>query len=180
MVTALLEHLRGRRARSVTLLSGTEDNAWNRRSREAYLAWCELRGCTPRTGKLGEGLDRDDAAAVLLPLLADPERPDALIVASSNFAALAAEIAAAQGLRVPDDLMIASLTDTEHTRSASPPITAMDLSHERLAEHAVELMLARLAGTEAVCTRPDQCRPRSTTSRNRALGEVADVVPSRG
>ena len=39
-----------------------------------------------------------------------------------------------------------SLTDSEHSRTASPPITAMDLHHELLAERAVELMLARLAG----------------------------------
>ena len=39
-----------------------------------------------------------------------------------------------------------NLTDSEHPRTASPPITAMDLHHELLAERAAELMPARLAG----------------------------------
>jgi DNA-binding LacI/PurR family transcriptional regulator len=149
VVTALLDHLDAQRARDVLLLSGTEDNAWNRRARETYLAWCERHRRGPRTGVLSEGLAPHDATAILHRLLAGPDRPDAVVVATSDAAALVSDVAAEHGLRVPHDLMIASLTDTEHSRTASPPITAMDLSHESLAEHAVELMLARLAGADA-------------------------------
>lgn len=145
-VTALLEHLRHHGAESITLLTGTEQNAWNRRPRETYLAWCARHGMEPRTDALSEGLTQDDAAALVAPLLARQDRPDAVIVATSDFAALVVDVAVSQGLCVPDDLMIVALTDTEHSRAATPAITAMDLNHESLAEHAVELMLARLAG----------------------------------
>ncbi|OXM64284.1 MULTISPECIES: LacI family DNA-binding transcriptional regulator [Amycolatopsis] len=146
VVTALLDHLREQGARRITLFTGTEDNAWNRRTRETYLAWSARRRRTPRVEVLSEGLTPDDAAAAVRPLLTGRSRPDAVIIATSDFAALVTRVAAAEGLAVPDDLMVASLTDTEHSRTASPPITAMDLNHEKLAEHAVELMLARLSG----------------------------------
>ncbi|MER6988892.1 LacI family DNA-binding transcriptional regulator [Saccharopolyspora hirsuta] len=173
VVTALLDHLLDQGAGSIALLTGTEDNAWNRRSRETYLAWCERHGRAARTELLSEGLSVDDAAATIRPLLASPDRPDAVVVDTSDFAAIAAEIAAAEGIRVPEDLMIASLTDTEHSRSAVPPITAMDLNHERLAENAVELMLSRLAGaetpTEAQVLAP-ALRVRASTQRSAGTG----------
>ncbi|MGP4014826.1 LacI family DNA-binding transcriptional regulator [Saccharopolyspora sp. 5N708] len=167
-VSALLDHLRDQGAGDIALLTGTEDNAWNRRTRETYLAWCERHGRTARTEPLSEGLSAEGAAAVIRPLLAGPERPAAVVVATSDFAAITAEVAAAQGLRVPDDLMIAALTDSEHSRLSDPPITAMDLNHEGLAEQAVELMLTRLAGaatpTEAVVVTP-ALRLRPSTQR---------------
>ncbi|MER7011626.1 LacI family DNA-binding transcriptional regulator [Saccharopolyspora sp. NPDC000359] len=173
VVTALLDHLRDQGASSTALLTGTEGNAWNRRSQQTYLAWCERHGHAARTELLSEGLGIDDAAAVIRPLLASSERPDAVVVATSDFAALTAEIAADQGLRVPGDLMIAALTDTEHSRSAIPPITAMDLNHELLAEEAVELMLARLAGAqtpaEPVVIAPT-LRVRASTQRSGEAG----------
>lgn len=148
VVTALLDHLRQQGARSMILLTGSEENAWNRRTRQTYLAWCEQHQRPQRTELLSEGLTTDDAAATVRPLLVGAGRPDAIIVATSDFAALVAEIAATEGLRVPDDLMVAAFTDSEHSRTSTPPITAMDLNHESLAEHAVELMFARLAGAE--------------------------------
>lgn len=148
VVEALLDHLHDQGARDVLLLSGTEDNAWNRRPRETYLAWCERRALPPRTALLSEGLTPGDVPELVQPLLSGPDRPDAIVVATSDFAPLVAESAAAQGLRVPDDLLLAALTDSEHARTSIPPITAMDLTHEALAERAVELMLARLSGAE--------------------------------
>ncbi|MDA3626083.1 LacI family DNA-binding transcriptional regulator [Saccharopolyspora oryzae] len=148
VVSRLLDHLREQGARDIALLTGTEENAWNRRTRETYLDWSRQHDRTARTDLLSEGLDVDDAEAMIRSVLDSPERPDAVVVATSDFAALAAKVAAQRGIRVPEDLMIAALTDSEHSRAATPPITAMDLNHEGLAEQAVELMLARLAGAE--------------------------------
>lgn len=148
VVTALLDHLRAAGARRIMLVGGTEDNAWNLRPRETYLAWCARHRVRPRAERVSEGLTSEDAAATIGGLL-DDARPDAVIVATSDFAALVGAMASARGLRVPDDLMVAALTDSEHSRAAVPPITAMDLRHELLAERAVELMLARLSGAPA-------------------------------
>lgn len=165
-VAALLDHLGEQGADSILLFSGTEDNAWNRRSRESYVDWCERRGRAARTDQLSEGLTGEAAAEVIRARLAAPDRPDAIVVATSDFAALVVELATASGLRVPEDLMVAALTDSEHSRTSDPPITAMDLNHEGLAEHSVELMLARLSGantpSEAHVIAPDLRVRRST------------------
>ncbi|WP_409464277.1 LacI family DNA-binding transcriptional regulator [Amycolatopsis sp. GA6-003] len=168
VVEALLDHLYDQGARDVLLLSGTEDNAWNRRPRETYLAWCERRALPPRTALLSEGLTPGDVPELVQPLLSGADRPDAIVVATSDFAPLIADAAAALGLRVPDDLLLAALTDSEHARTSTPPITAMDLTHEALAERAVELMLARLSGAETPAGpvfRTPELRLRESTRR---------------
>ncbi|MCR3722112.1 MULTISPECIES: LacI family DNA-binding transcriptional regulator [Prauserella salsuginis group] len=149
VVDRLLDHLKRQHASDIMLLTGTESNAWNVRTRESYRAWCRTNGVPARIDELSEGLTHEEAAQLIGPLLAAPDRPDAIVVATSDFAALIARVAAAQGVRVPDELMIASFTDSEHSRTADPAITAMDLNHENLAKEAVELMLARIAGAEA-------------------------------
>ncbi len=68
-------------------------------------------------------------------------------------------VAATMGLAVPEDLMIASSTDTEHSRGSSPPVTALDLRHEELASSAVDLVFKLLSG-EQPPTQPIVIRPR--------------------
>lgn len=169
VVSALLDHLRDQGATDIMLLSGSEDNAWNRRPREAHLAWCKRHRRRPRTEVLSEGLTDDAATELIRRHLVDGERPDAIVVAMSDYAELVAEVAAAHGIGIPTDLMVAALTDSEHARSGQPPITAMDLNHEDLATHAVELMFARLAGADepaaAVVIEPT-LRLRGSTARS--------------
>jgi DNA-binding LacI/PurR family transcriptional regulator len=174
-VTELLEHLREQGASDVMLITGTEDNAWNRRARESYLAWCAHHDRRPRSDRLSEGRDLASATTVLEAALDGAGRPDALVVSSSEFAALAADIAAERGLAVPDQLMIVALTDTEHTRTATPPITSLDLNHESLAEHAVELMLSRLAGAET----PAEALVVNPVAHRRASTDRAGRTPGR-
>lgn len=145
-VTSLFDHLRDEGAADLMLLTGTEDNAWNRRPQETFVAWCRHHGVSPRTDILSEGLSVEDATVLIRDLLAPADRPDAVVVDTSDFAALVAQVATELGLSVPHDLMIASLTNSEHSRASEPPITAIDLNHESLAGHAVQLMLDRLAG----------------------------------
>ncbi|MDN5916097.1 MAG: LacI family transcriptional regulator [Pseudonocardia sp.] len=145
-VTDLLDRLRVQGARRIMLLTGTEDNAWNRRAREAYLAWTKRHRMPPRHAALYEGEGADGAARLIAPVLAEPEPPDAIIAAASRFAAGIAQIADKLDLAVPDGLMLAALTDSEYTRANDPPISAIDLALEQLGIQAVELMLQRLAG----------------------------------
>lgn len=143
---AALDALRRAGAERIALIAGTEDNAWNRISSSIYAAWCAEAGLTPRREVLSEGSTDADAESMLTRLLASPDRPDALVVLASDYAAAAAGVAGALQLDVPQDLMICSLSDSEHTRRAHPPITAIDLNHEELAARAVELMFALLDG----------------------------------
>lgn len=145
-VTDLLGKLRAQGARRIMLLTGTEDNAWNRRARQAYLAWAHEHRMRPRHHELYEGAGVDGAVRYLEPILTGKQPPDAVIAAASRFASGVARASEKAGLNIPGDLMLAALTDSEYTRGNNPPITAVDLSLEQLAIRAVGLMLRRLAG----------------------------------
>ncbi|MEV6345561.1 LacI family DNA-binding transcriptional regulator [Actinoplanes sp. NPDC051851] len=167
-VNALMTELGDRGARNFALLTGTEENAWNVRTRELVETWCADHGHESRTHVLSEGLTLTDARERIRRLLAAPARPDTLVVHVSDFAALAVSAAAELGIRVPDDLMVASLSDTEGSRSALVPITAIDLNHEGMAATAVRLMLELLSGAPKPRT-PVHVRPelhlRGSTAR---------------
>ncbi len=148
-MTALLDHLQEQGAPHATLVSGAEENAWNVDCRAAYSSWCRSRGLPDRVHVVDENLDPDEVGALGRALLVGPDRPAALVVAASDYAAPIAAVAADLGLHVPRDLLVASLSDTEHTRRSSPPITALDLRHEDLAAAAVDLAFRLLAGDPA-------------------------------
>lgn len=145
VVTDILERLWDQGARRVMLLTGTEDNAWNRRARHAYLAWARRHRIRPHHDALYEGHGVDGAAQLIRPILTSSRPPDAVVAAASRFAAGIANTAEELGLAIPDDLMLVSLTDSEYTRGRTPAISAVDLILEDLALNAVELMLQRLA-----------------------------------
>jgi DNA-binding LacI/PurR family transcriptional regulator len=146
-VTDLLERLRAQGAQRVMLLAGTEDNAWNRRSREAYLAWADRHRIRPHHETLYEGQGVEGAARLIEPILSSRQRPDAIVAAASRFASSIAHTATKLGFGIPDDLMLASLTDSEYTRGHTVAITAVDLILEELAIASVDLMLRRLTGS---------------------------------
>lgn len=146
VLTELLDGIRAHGARRIALITGTEDNAWNRHSRKLYLAWARRHRMRPRQHALYEGVGIDGAEEFVRPLLTEADRPDAIITGPSPFAAGIARVATTLGLDIPGDLMLAAITDSEFSRGSSPPITAVDLSLEELARHAVDLLLDQLAG----------------------------------
>lgn len=143
-VTELLEHLHARGARAVAVVSGTEDNAWNRFSRQAYEAWCTRTGSPMRLYSLYEGAGATGAQELAGPLLKAPDRPDAFVVAATRFAIGVAEAAEMVGLRMPEDLQLAALTDSDLVRLHRPPITGLDLRMEELGRRSVDLLLRRI------------------------------------
>lgn len=152
-VNRLLDRLHAAGARRVMLLTGTEDNAWNRRSRETYLGWARRHRMRPRWAELYEGEGVDGAARFIEPALIEEDRPDAVVAAASRFAAGIVKTADKLGIDIPGELRLASLTDSDYTRANVPPISAIDLNLEQLGLLAVELMLRRLEG------RPPPARP---------------------
>ncbi|MGX9225500.1 substrate-binding domain-containing protein [Streptomyces albus] len=83
-VTGLLDHLHHQGAGRIVLLTGSEDNAWNRRTRETHRDWCERNGQRARTELLSESLSAGSAATRVRRLLTAARRPDAVVVATSD------------------------------------------------------------------------------------------------
>lgn len=149
VLTDLLDGLHGQGARRIALLTGTEDNAWNRRTRQVYLDWVRRHRMRPRHCALYEGVGVEGAEEFIMPMLTEGEPPDAVITGPSTFAAGIAHVAEKLGLTIPDHLMLAAVTDSEFSRGSNPPITAVDLALEELARRAVNLLLDQMGGGES-------------------------------
>lgn len=144
----ILEGLHVRGSRRVLVITGTEDNAWNRELGDAHDVWCAEHGVVPQRLALYEGEAAAGAERLAREVLAGPDRPDAVIAAASRFGPGVLAAARALGLKVPRDLRLVTFVDSEHTRSADPPISAADLPMEKLGVRAVQLLLARLRGDD--------------------------------
>jgi DNA-binding LacI/PurR family transcriptional regulator len=53
-----------------------------------------------------------------------------------------------QGVKIPDGMSVAAFNDTEWLRFWNPPITAVDVAIEEMAQLAVELLLRRITAPE--------------------------------
>lgn len=148
-VTNLLNHLAEEGADRIWLLAGTEDNAWNRFASEAFETWHHDRAGEGRELRLYEGEGRSGATKLFTPILESDDRPDAVVAISSRFGAGIADAANALSIRVPTDLMIATVTDSSLCRENDPPLTAIDLVLEDLGQAAVDLLLAQLSDEPA-------------------------------
>jgi LacI family transcriptional regulator len=73
-----------------------------------------------------------------------PLRPDALICANDATAARLMVTLNALGLRVPDDLRLASFDDVQYARLLSPPLTTIHQPCEQIGAVAVQTLLQRI------------------------------------
>ncbi len=94
----------------------------------------------------GTGYHREDGAASMRELLALPERPDAVFCFNDLLALGALRTLAEAGLSVPGDVAVVGFDDIEDGRYHSPSLTTIAPDMEWLADHAVELLLDRIAG----------------------------------
>ena len=95
----------------------------------------------------GTGYHREDGATSMRSLLELPEPPDAVFCFNDLLALGALRTLAEAGLSVPDDVAVVGFDDIEDGRFHSPALTTISPDKEWLAEHAVAVLLERIAGT---------------------------------
>jgi len=95
----------------------------------------------------GTGYHREDGAASMRSLLELPEPPDAVFCFNDLLALGALRTLAEAGLSVPGDVAVVGFDDIEDGRFHSPALTTISPDKEWLAEHAVGVLLERIAGT---------------------------------
>ncbi|WP_162408843.1 LacI family DNA-binding transcriptional regulator [Acuticoccus sediminis] len=167
LVTMALEHLRSRGARRVgAVLAGT-GYAYTLAYRRAYEAWCASVGQAPMLVAVDEPATESAGYNAATGLLDRCDPPDAIFASLDRFAVGALFAAAARGLAVPDDLMIVSGNDGVATRSATVPVTALDLSPAELGRIAVDMLIDRIEGADAPrhVIVPGHLEPRASTAR---------------
>lgn len=142
-----LRHLEEQGARSIAFVGGTDDNSWNADGETAYREWCEQHGVRQRMFRLPEGLG-EQGGHDLVPNLLNGGVPDAIYSLTGRHAAGIQAGMRERGLLAPEDYLLACGTDADQTRTADPPITAIDLRPEVLARETVDLLAGITRGED--------------------------------
>jgi LacI family transcriptional regulator len=110
------------------------------------------------SGAVG-GVPGGAARAVSLLLQREP-RPTALAVPGSQALAEVLHAIALSGLRIPRDVSLVSLGDPPLARGHAPPLTALDVDSEQMAEQVVSMLLERVLRHESGPARVVNLLPR--------------------
>ena len=171
----MLDHLRAAGAARIALLAGTDRNAWNLQSEHAYREWCESHGQDPIMESFpevdGEGIG--DEAVHRLFTRPDAPRPDAVFCLTGRHAAGLTRAAIDQGIRVPEDLLVAAGSGAAQNRLSRPSVTTLDLNPEGAAQRAVEVAVQLAEGrkvTGSMTVPPATLTVRESTTRQPPAG----------
>lgn len=101
-------------------------------------------------GATGLTVDGDYSAesghAGTLALLAESDRPTAIIYDNANTAVAGAETARAEGVRVPEELSLLAWDDSAECQLSEPPLSAMDRDVRSLGSAAASALLDVIEG----------------------------------
>ncbi|MCC7319860.1 MAG: LacI family DNA-binding transcriptional regulator [Rubellimicrobium sp.] len=117
-----------------------------------YVDWMRAAGLYDADLCLVDGNSEDSGYRLTLALLSRPLRPDCIICANDTLAVGAYRAVAELGLRIPQDIAIASFNDISAAQFLSPPLTTVHLPAELIGETAVDLLAERIAGRSVVKT----------------------------
>lgn len=148
-VIGVLDHLAEQGARSVALVTSRPTRSYTFDSIAGYERWCELRGQQPEILFVDGHASESAAYRATQPLFERPEPPDAIYAPLDRLAVGAQLAARGAGLRVPEDVMVAAGSDSESTRTASPPVTALSLHPDKIGELTIDLLVDYLASDPA-------------------------------
>lgn len=135
--TKLLELLHARGASDLVLVAGTDDNAWNLDAIGALQRWQNSTGATARVERVREAEGEQGGRRIARQLI-EVGIPEAVFCLTGRHAAGLCSALTEAGIRVPEDILVAALSDSEQTRSAG--ITAIDMQPDQLALAAVDLI----------------------------------------
>lgn len=141
----ILDHFRASGARSVTLVRGDEPNSWNIDGETVYRGWCERNGVTPNVHVSPER-DGLRGGELVGHAIVDSGVPDAILCHTGRQAAGVLTALTARGIPVPDRTMLATASDSEHTRHSRPAISAIELNVQATTAALLDLLQARITG----------------------------------
>lgn len=145
----VIRHLAERGAGRIGILGAGGGESYARDSLEAYGSWCAEAGQEPWVhliedidwSDIGASVERSVAAA-----LDRPDRPDAIHCLDEVMAQALLRSCAARGVRVPDDLLVTSVSDRGGAEDSTPPLTTLELHPRELGATAADVLADLLAG----------------------------------
>lgn len=114
----------------------------------AYIQWMSEAGKFDERLCLTAQNTEESGYRLTRALLSESPRPDALVTGNDNMAVGAYRAIHDMGLRIPEDIAVASFNDISVAQFMSPPLSTVRLPSEEIGETAVELLLERMAGRE--------------------------------
>lgn len=135
--TRLLDLLYARGASDLVLVAGTDDNAWNLDAIGALERWQSSTGGSARVERISEA-EGEHGGRRIASRLIKSRMPEAVFCLTGRHAAGLFSAFTEAGIRVPKDVLVTALSDSEQTRSAG--ITAIDMQPSQLALAAVDLI----------------------------------------
>jgi DNA-binding LacI/PurR family transcriptional regulator len=144
-VRDLLGHLTRCGARRIGVVLPRHDDAYPDLVRRAYRLWCQEheQPALIESFPLSRDPSRAENAAARR-LLRVEQRPDAVFGIYTSSGSHILDAARELQLSVPENLLVAAITEDPAYADLTPPVTTVTLHPERLAAEAVDLLLALL------------------------------------
>lgn len=131
----------------VDIYDGVPSAQPERRCR-AYMQWAEEAGVfDPRLCLTGNKTE-ESGYTLTRQILAEADRPDALVTANDSMAIGAYRAIHEMGLSIPDHIAVASFNDISVAQFMNPPLTTVHLPAQEIGETAVELLLEQAGGRD--------------------------------
>ncbi|WP_419994111.1 LacI family DNA-binding transcriptional regulator [Streptomyces boninensis] len=145
-----VRHLAETGRRRIAFINGPIDTVPGRNRDEGYRKGLADHGISYDPG-LVAAADFDVAAGAEAAHRLLDARPDldAIFCANDQLALGAAQTLHTRGMRVPEDVAVAGMDNTQLARAAWPPLTSVDLGSSERGRIAAELLLQRLREREA-------------------------------
>jgi DNA-binding LacI/PurR family transcriptional regulator len=114
----------------------------------AYLDWCTEHDLEPIVEQIVDSTNGTDAVSTVDELLSRRPRPDAIYTTLDRVAVGVLLACHGREISVPQDLAVASTTDSQFLRSANPPVTALNLNAPEIGRRAAELLIRQIEEDE--------------------------------
>lgn len=151
----LLNALKAQGYRRIGFLGWTDEGSsdpYGELRCRTYIDWCKENGVfDPRICVTDRAVERntEQTGYGLAVRVASQKQPsDAVVACNDNIAVGAYRAFHDLGLKIPDDIAVASFNDISVAQFLNPPLTTIRLPSEEIGETAVELLLERVAGRE--------------------------------
>ena len=143
----MTRYLQGRGYTSIALISGPLNSAGGRLRREGFEA--EMGELLDPTLLLESPYDLEGGHRAMVELLGREERPQAVFAASDVIARGALRAINESGLRIPDDIALASFDDADPATGVRMKLTTMRQPLRTISEAAVNLLVDQIDGEDA-------------------------------
>jgi LacI family transcriptional regulator len=151
----LLNALRARGYKRIGFAGWTEEgnpDPFSEVRCRTYIEWSRQHAeFDPRICATDRAIERNTEQtgySLAIRLMSNKQPPDAIVTCNDNIAVGAYRAIHDLGLRIPDDVAIASFNDISVAQFLNPPLTTVHLPSEEIGETAIELLLERMAGRE--------------------------------